>query len=673
MTKRLFFGCATALLILILPRAYAQTEHIGNGGFEAGPANPSPWVIQGSVISTNLSKAHDGHCFLSLGGATTWTDAAYQTVSIPAGITSGRLSFYYSINTSDDPSAAYDHLSAVLVDTNGNTLATLGNWSNVDADQGTGSAYYHYLTFDVLSYAGQTVRLKFMSDNDDSYPTSLLIDDVSIVTTSPPDLRANIYLPSNSVVSGGSITVQYELSNSADTDAPATHTKVVIKDVANNIFSEQTFSEAPLSGFNNRDEAHSVALIGANAGTYYVSVVADADNEAGQINRTNDTSLAVPITVHQTAGLMINPVFDSSIMDDTNSAAIQSAIDRACEEYEELFSDPITVTIQFSETTSYLWEITGGSSYFITYSNLLNALNADAQTTNDAIALAHLPAGSVNPANGNSNIVLMVPNLRALGLGGNILNQQDGAISINVTNVNLTRSDIDTNKYDMKAILQHGINYILGMQSSLDFQSIQHPTGPVTIMDLYRYDQSGARSFTMSSTAQAYFSLDCVTDLAQFCQDDSGYFWEWYNPGNQTPRVEDGSLAPGAMPDLGVELIALDAIGYNLVTAVPVPILTSSISAKFGNTITLTWTSQTNLNYQLQYKTNLTQATWANLGAAITARGETTSASDTISTTPRFYRVAVSSRAPSIVQQKLVSQQPALPLVTNSIRSAIRF
>jgi uncharacterized repeat protein (TIGR03803 family) len=61
---------------------------------------------------------------------------------------------------------------------------------------------------------------------------------------------------------------------------------------------------------------------------------------------------------------------------------------------------------------------------------------------------------------------------------------------------------------------------------------------------------------------------------------------------------------------------------------------------KTNNVITLTWSAVTTKTYQLQYKTNLNQLNWNNLGGIITASGSTASTTDSISADKqRFYRI----------------------------------
>jgi hypothetical protein len=669
MTKRLLFVFAAFVFALLSAhRATAQTELVVNGGFESGA---SPWVENGTLISNQPGYAHSGNHFLWLGGITNWSDSAYQTVSVPSGVSSATLSFYYNIITSDDPNTAYDFFEADIRDTNDSILTIVGQWSNVDADPNHGPPNYHLKTFNLLPFAGQTVRISFSSDNDSLYPTSFFVDDVSlsvVTPTGPADLAPqNVVVSPMTALAGGSVTVNYTVANLGASNAPASHTKVTIKDSANNVFSQQTFATSALAGGATTNESHSIGLVGAVAGNYNVFVTVDANSEVAQTNTVNDTSAAVPLTVQTAAGLVIIPTFDSTITNDPNSATIQATINAAIQQYEALFSDPITVNIKFAKITSGL----GQSSTFIgniTYSSLLTALTSDAKTTNDAIALAHLPAGPANPVNGNTSVTVTLPNLRALGLSGSPPpNQPDSTISLNISIMNLTRSSTDPTKYDLQAVAEHEIDEALSLGSTLNGlnNGDPTPTTPVHVMDLFRYDQNGARSFNTALATQAYFSIDGVTDLARFNQTQGGDFQDWYSPGGQTPQVQDAIGTRGATPNLGVELIALDVSGYNLLSAIPQPKIIGEV--KNGNSVTLTWTSQSGLSYQLQYKTNITQVGWLNLGSPIAANTATTSASDTISATQRYYRVAVQTASSSIIHE-LAEVPMTIGLVTNYFR-----
>jgi hypothetical protein len=272
------------------------------------------------------------------------------------------------------------------------------------------------------------------------------------------------------------------------------------------------------------------------------------------------------------ADLIITPTFDSTITSDPNAATIENTINQAIQVYQTRFGDNITVAIKFQETSSGL----GSSSTFfgtITYSQYLTALTSHATTTNDAIALAHLPAGPNNPVNGNADVNVATANLRALGFSASPPGGIDSTISLNTSIMNLSRPPGDPSKYDLFAVASHEINEALGFGSALNGLSngSPNPTGPVSPEDLFRYDQNGARSLSTDINTQAFFSLDGTTQLARFNQDQNGDFSDWYSPGTQTPQVQDAFATPGATPNLGVELTALDVIGYTLLAPAGTP------------------------------------------------------------------------------------------------------
>ena len=267
------------------------------------------------------------------------------------------------------------------------------------------------------------------------------------------------------------------------------------------------------------------------------------------------TTLAFSDRVY--ANLIINPTFDSSITSLPDAAAVESTINSAIGFYENTFADPITVNITFQNTTLGL----GSSSTFFStvgYTSYLTALTADATTANDATALAHLPAGPFNPVTGSSTIDVTTANLRALGLSANV--PSDGTVSINTA-----ITDVNGGAFSLFSVTEHLIDEVLGLQSGLSIVT----AGTIFPEDLYRYDGSGARSFTTSSTAKAYLSLDGTTLLAQFNQVNGADFQDWQSeplPPGVNPQVQDAFATPGSHPTLTLtspEVVALDAIGYD--------------------------------------------------------------------------------------------------------------
>ncbi|WP_129311395.1 M1 family aminopeptidase [Streptomyces sp. L2] len=155
------------------------TQAVANGGFESGT---SPWSQTSGVITGDSGQsAHGGSSYAWLDGyGRSHTDTLSQSVTVPAGCDTATLTFWLHVDTGETTSStAYDKLTAKI---GGTTLAT---YSNLDAAAG-----YVEKSFDVSSYAGQTVNLAFTGVEDTSLQTSFVLDDIALDTsgggTTPP-------------------------------------------------------------------------------------------------------------------------------------------------------------------------------------------------------------------------------------------------------------------------------------------------------------------------------------------------------------------------------------------------------------------------------------------------------------------------------------------------------
>ena len=150
----------------------------------------------------------------------------------------------------------------------------------------------------------------------------------------------------------------------------------------------------------------------------------------------------------------------------------------------------------------------------------------------------------------------------------------DGTISLNTSIMNLTRPPGNESNYDLQAVVMHEIDEVLGIGSALNnlAQGAPAPTGAVWGMDLYRYvTGSATRSFNTTLATASSFSINGgVTDLVGFNQQAGGDFSDWLSVGG-SPKVQDAFGTPGSVPAFGVELTALDVLGYNLASPVPEP------------------------------------------------------------------------------------------------------
>jgi hypothetical protein len=84
--------------------------------------------------------------------------------------------------------------------------------------------------------------------------------------------------------------------------------------------------------------------------------------------------------------------------------------------------------------------------------------------------------------------------------------------------------------------------------------------------------------------------------------------------------------------------------GFDDVSVTPLATVAFKSSVRAANNFQLAWNTTSGIVYQVQYKTNLLQANWINLGAATTAQATTLTMTDTnafLSSPRKFYRLIV--------------------------------
>ncbi|MET7477768.1 putative Ig domain-containing protein [Streptomyces sp. NPDC005648] len=147
-----------------------SAQLLGNPGFESGATT---WTASSGVITNSTSEsAHAGSYYAWLDGyGSSHTDTLSQSVTVPSGC-KATFTFYLHIDTAETGSTAYDKLT---VSAGSTTLAT---YSNVNAASG-----YAQKSFDLSSYAGSTVTLKFSGVEDSSLQTSFVLDDTAVTTS----------------------------------------------------------------------------------------------------------------------------------------------------------------------------------------------------------------------------------------------------------------------------------------------------------------------------------------------------------------------------------------------------------------------------------------------------------------------------------------------------------
>src|SRR5262245_29170972 len=86
---------------------------VSNGGFESGS---SGWTASSGVISSGGGEsAHTGSSFAWLDGyGSSHTDSLSQSVTLPTGCNSVKLSFWLHVDTAESGTTAYDKLTAKI-------------------------------------------------------------------------------------------------------------------------------------------------------------------------------------------------------------------------------------------------------------------------------------------------------------------------------------------------------------------------------------------------------------------------------------------------------------------------------------------------------------------------------------------------------------------------------
>ena len=293
--------------------------------------------------------------------------------------------------------------------------------------------------------------------------------------------------------------------------------------------------------------------------------------------------------------MTITPNFESSITSSSSAGTIEADINSAISFYNQTFTNNINVGIDFGVTSttssaSYLGQ-SNSTFYTPTYNTYTSDLHGNATTNNNAIELVaynNLQYG--NDSNGSESINVTAPDMRALtgspsyngifDTSGNNVGSTRGTIDGVIT---LNASDLSgfggTGTFSPGRVIQHEVDEVLGIGgagSTLSSSTTATTFGP---LDLFRYSAFHTPSYSNSSTATSYFSIDGgTTNLVNFNQNPGtngqtgGDFGDWSSEGTTGNYVQlaftSSSQRAASVGLTSPEGIALQAIGYD---AVPEP------------------------------------------------------------------------------------------------------
>jgi hypothetical protein len=288
------------------------------------------------------------------------------------------------------------------------------------------------------------------------------------------------------------------------------------------------------------------------------------------------------MTTTPITGLTIHPTFDSSITNNPNAAAIQAMISRAISFHESLFADPITIQIRFrfSTTTPDGRPFPMGTLartdlvlYGLPWSTYINALRADAKTSNDTQANASLPGSALSPnirpcSAGGRAVGLNTPPAMfpdgSVGQGG----PYDAIVSLNSAAPYQMNRPPSPNNFDAQRSIEHEVDEAIGLGSRLNGNGTD-----LRPQDLFSWSSPGHRNISTSGTR--YFSINGGgTNIVNFNQNPDGDLGDWFSEQcPQThPYVQNAFACAGQYSDISAtspEGVNLDVIGYDLTQTGP--------------------------------------------------------------------------------------------------------
>lgn len=165
-------GCTPTTGDLLMNGAF-DTTPIGSG-WDATPANPMYPIITANGLAPQSAPDKAW-----MGSVVSKNDEMYEDVAIPASATSLVLAGYYQVKTYETASSVHDTALVEIADTTGTQLESALTLDNTAAGA-TWVAFTHPLTSPV---AGQTIRIRFTTQNDSANATSFYFDTVSLTAS----------------------------------------------------------------------------------------------------------------------------------------------------------------------------------------------------------------------------------------------------------------------------------------------------------------------------------------------------------------------------------------------------------------------------------------------------------------------------------------------------------
>lgn len=273
------------------------------------------------------------------------------------------------------------------------------------------------------------------------------------------------------------------------------------------------------------------ALSGGQSGILGEAVLYSSDDFSTNSAGTGGVGEGGTTAVTSPAGassLVINISWDASAAN--APSGFEAAVLAAAQYLESQFTDPVTMNISVgygeADGNAFGSDTLGASvSYLVqaTYAATRNALALDATSTDDATALASLPASS--PTGGN--LWLTTAQAKALDLVNPGGTSTDGFVGFS-SSLPFTYNNangVASGTYDFFDVALHELTEVMG-RMTFDGETVGGVANSYDLLDLFHYSSPGVRDF--SSSTPGYFSVDGgVTDLGNFNTTAGGDPGDW--------------------------------------------------------------------------------------------------------------------------------------------------
>lgn len=294
-----------------------------------------------------------------------------------------------------------------------------------------------------------------------------------------------------------------------------------------------------------------------------VSVLSNSTAGSGGSSTGSGGSSSSSSGTASSSPFVINVTYDASV--NNAPAAFKTDVAAVVQYFESHFTDHVAININvgYGEVGGYTLgsgalgeSLTYLNSY--SYSQIKNALSADAKTADDATAVASLPATS--PVNGT--FWTSTAEAKALGLMG-ASSQVDGFVGFASGNLfdYDSSNGITGGQYDFYGTVAHEISEVMG-RSLMTGSTIGNTHNSYDVLDLFHYSANGVRDFVGSTPG--YFSVNGgATNLDNFNTNPNGDYGDWASSaGNDSFSA---FASPGVVDAISqTDLRELDVLGWDL-------------------------------------------------------------------------------------------------------------